>query len=61
MCGLTWTNLDLDAGKMSIVQQLLMPGPAPVFGPPKTGRPRTVSLVGRDLALLRRIGSSSAS
>ena len=26
------------------MQQLLKPGPAPVFGPPKTGRPRTVSL-----------------
>jgi integrase len=26
---------------MHIVQQLLKPGPAPMFGPPKTGRPRT--------------------
>lgn len=53
LCGLTWANLDLDAGKMHIVQQLLEPGPAPVFGPPKTGRPRTVSLSAETLTLLR--------
>ena len=53
LCGLTWANLDLDAGKMHIVQQLLKPGPAPVFGPPKTGRPRTVSLSAETVTLLR--------
>ena len=54
LCGLTWANLDLEAGKMSIVQQLLVPGPAPVFGPPKTGGPRTVSLGPETVAALRR-------
>jgi integrase len=53
LCGLTWTNLDLDAGKMRIVQQLLTPGPEPTFGPTKTGRPRTVSLAPVTLELLR--------
>ena len=53
LCGLTWANLDLDAGKMSIVQQLLKPGAAPVFGPPKTKRPRTVSLSAETVTLLR--------
>src|SRR5262245_14030795 len=53
LCGVTWPNLDLDAGKLHIVQQLLVPGPEPVFGPPKTGRPRTVSLAPATVALLR--------
>ena len=53
LCGLTWQQLDLDAGKMHIVQQLLKPGPAPMFGPPKTGRPRTVSLSADIVSLLR--------
>jgi integrase len=53
LCGLTWPNLDLDAGKLHIVQQLLVPGEAPVFGPPKTGRPRTISLSAAIVALLR--------
>ena len=38
---------------MSIVQQLLVPGPEPVFGPTKTGRPRTVSLSPETVELLR--------
>jgi hypothetical protein len=38
---------------MHIVQQLITPGPTPVFGPTKTGRPRTVSLSSETVALLR--------
>jgi len=38
---------------MHIVQQLLVPGAEPVFGPPKTGRPRTISLSPAVVALLR--------
>jgi integrase len=53
LCGVTWSTLDLDAGKMQIVQQLLVPGPDPVFGPTKTGRPRTVSLSPATVELLR--------
>jgi integrase len=53
LCGLTWANLDLDAAKVHIVQQLVTPGPEPVFGPTKTGRPRTVSLSPETVALLR--------
>ncbi len=54
LLGLLWDHLDLDAGKMQIVQQLLQPGPEPVFGPPKTGKPRTLSLSSATIALLRR-------
>jgi integrase len=53
LCGLTWANFDLDAGKMRIVQQLLTPGANPTFGPTKTGRPRTVSLAAETVELLR--------
>jgi integrase len=53
LCGLRWTDLDLDAGNMRIVQQLLTPGPKPVFGPTKTGRPRTVALSAETIDLLR--------
>lgn len=53
LCGLRWTDLDLDAGKMRIVQQLLTPGPKPTFGPTKTGKSRTVSLAPAVVELLR--------
>jgi integrase len=53
LCGLKWANLDLDAGKLRIVEQLLKPGPDPVFGPTKTGLPRTVSLGAETVVLLR--------
>jgi integrase len=53
LCGLLWDHLDLDGGKMRIVQQLLKAGPAPVFGPPKTGRLRTVALSSAVVDLLR--------
>jgi integrase len=53
ICGLAWEHLDLDGGKASIVRQLLKPGPAPVFGPTKTGRPRTISLSRETVDLLR--------
>jgi integrase len=53
LCGLLWDHLDLDGGKMRIVQQLLKAGSEPVFGPPKTGKPRTVALSAAVVDLLR--------
>src|SRR5688500_9140634 len=53
LCGLRWENVDLAAGKMRIVQQLVTPGPSPEFGPPKNGQPRTVSLAAETITLLR--------
>ncbi len=53
LCGLRWSDLDLDAGKAHVVQQLLTPGPEPVFGPTKTGAQRTISLSAQTVALLR--------
>ncbi len=37
LCGLPWTDLDLDAGTVRITRQLTKPGPAPTFGPTNTG------------------------
>jgi integrase len=53
LCGLTWDNLHLDDARMDVVQTLLKPGPAPIFGPPKTGRPRSISLSATTVARLR--------
>ena len=53
LCGLRWTDMDLASGKLRIVRQLLTPGAAPVFGPPKNGEPRTVSLAAETVALLQ--------
>jgi integrase len=53
LCGLRWTDVDLEAAKGRIVQQLTRPGPEPMFGPTKTGRARTVSLALETVELLR--------
>lgn len=53
LCGLPWTDLDLDAGTVRITRQLTKPGPAPTFGPTKTGAARTVA-IGRDTVELLR-------
>src|SRR5262245_20663443 len=60
LCGLRWADLDLDLGSARIVQQLLVPGPKPVFGPTKTGRPRTVSLAPETVELLKAHRSHQA-
>jgi integrase len=54
LCGLKWTDLDLDAGMVAIVRQLIKPGPTPVFGPPKNGTTRTIPIAAQTAALLRR-------
>jgi integrase len=53
LCGLRWSEVDLEAGKIRIVQQLTTPGPEPVFGPPKTGRSRTVTIAAETVELLK--------
>jgi integrase len=53
ICGLRWTNLDLESGHAHIVEQLTKPGPHPVFGPPKNGKPRNVTLASDTVELLR--------
>ena len=51
LCGLKWENVDLRAGTVAIVRQLIKPGVKPIFGPPKRGKARIIPL-GRETARL---------
>jgi integrase len=53
LCGLRWSDVDLDAGTVTFVRQLLKPGRHPVFGPTKTDTGRTVDIGDETVALLR--------
>jgi integrase len=53
LCGLAWRHLDVDKAQITVERQLAKPGPNPVFGPPKSGRPRTISITADMVALLR--------
>lgn len=54
ICGLRWSSVDLEAGTIRIVDQLLKPGREPVFGPPKTSKVRTIPLSAQTIVLLRK-------
>jgi integrase len=54
LCGLLWSAVDLKAGTMSIVRQLVKTGKSPTFGPTKTKQSRTIALDGETVKLLRR-------
>lgn len=45
LCGLKWSDIDLDARDVSITikRQLVKPGSAPLFGPTKNGKVRTIT------------------
>jgi integrase len=53
LCGLSWEHIDLEAGTVRVVRQLTKPGPAPTFGPPKSGCSRTITLASETVDLLR--------
>ena len=53
LCGLLWKDVDLTIGQIAIVQQLVKPGAPPLFGPPKNGKPRTITLTPKTVELLR--------
>jgi integrase len=53
LCGLRWTDIDLDAGVVAVVRQLTKPGPEPTFGPPKNGRARDITITPETVELLR--------
>src|SRR5262249_11241149 len=54
LCGLLWHDVDLDTGKITIARQLLKPGAPPLFGPPKNGTPRSITLMPTTVHLLRQ-------
>jgi integrase len=53
LCGLRWSDLDLDAGTATFMRQLVKNGRAPEFGPVKNGVPRTVDLSAETVELLK--------
>ena len=62
LCGLTWAHLDLDAGKMRIVQQLLKPGAESGVRTDEDGAAAYGALAAETVvAAARRTGSTSAS
>ncbi len=54
LCGLLWQDIDLVKGQVSIVRQLIKPGAPPQLGPPKNGKPRTITLTPGTVDLLRQ-------
>lgn len=53
LCGLRWSEVDLDHGRVTVQQQLLKPGAPPVFGPVKNRTPRVIDVSDETVALLR--------
>jgi len=53
LCGLRWANVDRESNTVTIVEQLVKPGPDPVFGPPKNGVNRTIKISPQTVDLLR--------
>jgi integrase len=53
LCGLQWADIDLDAGTVTFVRQLVKLGAKPEFGPIKNDVPRTVDLSAETVALLK--------
>ena len=51
--GLQWTDVDLDAGTVTISQQLLKGGSAPTFGPTKNSQTRVVGINAETVRLLK--------
>ena len=53
LCGLQWGDLDLEAGTVTIVRQLVKTGRKPEFGPIKNNVPRTIDLGAETVTLLK--------
>jgi integrase len=60
LCGLRWSEADLEQGKVTIVRQLVKPGPDPIFGPPKNGRRRTIDVPPGTVTWLRKYKRAQA-
>jgi integrase len=54
LCGLPWSDVDFKAVTITIRQQLVKPGPEPLFGLPKNGQPRVIDLSPETMVLLRK-------
>jgi integrase len=62
LCGLQWEDVNWEAGAISVVRQVVKveAGAVPVFGLPKNGRTRTISLAPQTMALLRKHKAAQA-
>lgn len=53
LCALRWSDVNLDAARVTVDRTLLKPGAEPVFGPTKNGDPRTIDVNADTVTLLR--------
>lgn len=53
LCGLQWSDVDLETGTVTFVRQLTRTGRKPEFGPVKNGIPRTIDLAAETVELLK--------
>jgi integrase len=53
LCGLRWSDLDLERGTVTFLRQLTKTGRQPEFGPVKTGNPGTVDLSAETVEFLK--------
>jgi len=60
LCGLKWSDVDLEAGKVQAVRQLIVPGEQPVFDRPKNGQPRTIDIGAGTVQLVKAHRSHQA-
>ena len=60
LCGLQWTDLNLEAGTVTFVRQLVKLGPKPELGPIKNDVPRTADISAETAAFLREHKRSQA-
>lgn len=51
--GLGWKHVDLEGAQVTVERQLTKGGSEPVYGPPKNGRARTITLPAETVDLLR--------
>lgn len=54
LCGFKWTDLDMEAGKLTVMRQMIKRWPQPIWGPPKNKKPRVIDLSPEALVALRR-------
>jgi integrase len=53
LCGLAWKHVDLEGAQVTVERQLTKGGAEPVYGPPKNGRARTITITAETVDLLR--------
>ena len=54
LCAFKWSDLDMEAGKLTVMRQLIKRWPIPIFRAPKNKKPRTIDLSQEVLGLLRK-------